>query len=366
MLSLAYPWVLLLLPLAWLVRRFIPPAPPRLQTALSVPFFNRIAALSKVGLSSPQVKKYKLILVYVIWILLVFAASGPQWVGAPVHLPKSGRNIMLIVDLSGSMQVPDLTLQGTPSTRLDVVKSVAEQFIHDRVGDRLGLVLFGARAYLQTPLTFDRQTVSDMLNDATLGLAGDQTAIGDAVGLAVKSLLQVPKSSRVIVLLTDGGNNAGTLLPLQAARLATQAGIKIYTIGIGADSLVVQSTLGPKVINPSSDLDQNTLKQMADMTGGLFFRAKDTSQLKAAYATLDRVEPVASGAGIFRPTKTFFQWPLSMAFLLALSLWASKLSIFAQFLPRMSFSMARTIFTLNVRKIFGLEKKLIEKKRGAL
>ena len=205
-------------------------------------------------------------------------------------------------------------------TRLDVVKSVAKQFIASRTGDRLGLVLFGAQAYLQTPLTFDRHTVKMMLDDASVGLAGDQTAIGDGVALAVKRLLQVPEKSRVIVLLTDGGNNAGVLNPIQAAQLAAQAGIKIYTIGIGAERLVVQGLLGPQVINPSSDLDQATLKQMAQMTGGTFFRAKDTKALEQAYETLNQVEPVAGAAATFRPTQMLYPWPLALALLLTMVL----------------------------------------------
>lgn len=320
MLSLATPWLLLALPLPWFLRRFVKPAAPKNTAFLRVPFFTRLASLQTETSHSGTLKNYKHYVAYLIWVLLVWAASGPQWIGEPIPLPQSGRNIMLVVDLSGSMRLPDFSQRDKTVTRLDVVKTVGRQFIASRTGDRLGLVLFGSRAYLQTPLTFDRKTVANRLDDASIGLAGDSTAIGDAVGIAVKRLMQVPKRSRVIVLLTDGGNNSGALVPLQAATLAKQAGIKIYTVGLGADHLMVQTLLGPREINPSSDLDQETLQKMADMTGGLYFRAKDTAGLEQAYRTLDQVEPVVSGAAIFRPTQDLFYWPLSLAFILGLLL----------------------------------------------
>lgn len=321
MIGLATPWLLCALPLPWLVRRFIKPAQQRQLAALKVPFYQRIATLqAEQHRHTALVTRYKYYLAYTVWALLVLAASGPEWIGAPVQMPQNGRNIMLVVDLSGSMQLPDYVLNDKPISRLAVVKSVAKQFIASRTGDRLGLVLFGAQAYLQTPLTFDRHTVEMMLDDASIGLAGDQTAIGDGVALAVKRLLQVPEKSRVIVLLTDGGNNAGVLNPMQAAQLAQQAGIKIYTIGIGAERLVVQSMFGPQVINPSSDLDQATLKKMSQMTRGTFFRAKDTQALEQAYETLNQVEPVAGDATTFRPTQMLYMWPLVLALLWSLVL----------------------------------------------
>lgn len=200
------------------------------------------------------------------------------------------------------------------------MKQVANNFIDNRAGDRVGLIVFGSNAYLQTPLTFDRQTVQDMLNDATIGLAGSQTAIGDALGLAIKRLMQYPAQSRAIVLLTDGGNNAGAVTPLAAAKLAQQEGIKIYTIGIGAEQMMVPGLFGPQMVNPSSDLDIETLQQIASMTGGVFFRAKGGSDLKNIYTSIDKLEPTKGDQQQLRPIKPLYPWPLSLALFLSMLL----------------------------------------------
>lgn len=318
MFEFAWPWMFLLLPLPWLVRYFMRPAKQQSTMALHVPFYQDIAHLkqSQVINNKPlNVRKY---LAYLAWLLLVVAAAGPQWLGDPIAMPRSGRNIMLALDLSGSMQIPDMQLNGKASNRLRVVKSVARQFINKREGDRLGLILFGTRAYLQTPLTFDRKTVEDMLNDASIGLAGPQTAIGDAIGLAVKRLSKVPEKSRVLVLLTDGANNAGVLKPLQAAKLAANSHIKIYTIGIGSNRLVVQGLFGPQVINPSNDLDEHALRKIAKLTGGQFFRAKDTKALISVYGTIDKLEPISSDESVFRPISLYYYWPLLASLLISI------------------------------------------------
>lgn len=180
--------------------------------------------------------KTLLLIPVLVWVLLVIALSGPRWVGEPKPVVREGYNIMMVLDLSGSMEITDMLLHGRPVSRLLVVKRAAEQFVEDRVGDRIGLILFGTRAYLQTPLTYDRHSVLMRIDDATAGLAGKTTSIGDAVGLAVKRLQDVPSKGRVIILLTDGANNSGVLAPLKAAELAKQDGIKIYTIGLGSEA----------------------------------------------------------------------------------------------------------------------------------
>lgn len=321
MLTLASPWFLLLLPLPFFVWRFMPAAKIQQNQALKVPFFSamqQIAGQKQQG----SVKKNHTVLLSIIWCLLVLAVAGPQWVGKPQPIQREGRNIMLAVDLSGSMQVMDMRLQGRPIDRLSIVKLAAQEFISKRQGDRLGLILFGDRAYLQTPLTYDRQTVLNMLHDATIGLAGQRTSIGDAIGLAIKRLQQVPKKSRVLILLTDGANNAGVLEPLQAGKMAKEDDIKIYTIGLGAEHMVTQSFFGQRMINPSSDLDETSLKEIAKLTGGQYFRATDTQQLAKIYATIDKLEPVKSDSAIFRPIKDYFYWPLGIAALLFLMLLA--------------------------------------------
>ncbi len=325
MIHLAAPWALLLLPLPWIIHGFVKPAVPRLGTALKVPFFPFIKHLSSTNHHAKSPWNIKKILAFIIWGLLVLALAGPEWLGKPVSLNKTGRNIMLLVDLSGSMEIPDMTWKGKHVDRLDVIKKVAGEFIDHRMGDRLGLVLFGTRAYLQTPLTFDRKTVQAMLQDASVGLAGPQTAIGDAIGLAVKRLDEVPKGSRVMVLLTDGVSNTGIMSPMQAAKIATQSGIKIYTIGMGSNHLVVPGLFGPQTIDPSQDLDIKTLQSIAKITGGSFFRAKDTRALQSAYKNIDKMEPVTGGKSIFQPIRVLYQWPLGLAFLFSLCLAALRL-----------------------------------------
>lgn len=316
MFTFAWPWVFILLPLPWLLYYFIKPAQQSITSALRIPFYTMVHKLLQQR-GSLQISWRKW-LAFLAWLCLLLAAAGPQWLGEPIALARSGRNIMLAVDLSGSMELSDMKIAGAPVDRLVVVKTVAEQFIRQRAGDRLGLILFGTKAYLQTPLTFDHKTVAAMLDDATIALAGEQTAIGDAIGLAVKHLQDVPAENRVLVLLTDGANNAGVLTPLQAAKIAARHGIKIYTVGLGANQMVVQSFLGPQVVNPSWDLDEDTLTEIAQMTGGLFFRAMDPQQLAEVYQSINELEPVAGDHAVFRPITAYYYWPLALALLISL------------------------------------------------
>jgi Ca-activated chloride channel family protein len=233
---------------------------------------------------------------------------------------------MLAVDLSGSMQTQDFSLNGQQVTRLDAIKAIAGEFIKLRVGDRIGLILFGTQAYVQTPLTFDRTTVNTLLQESAIGLAGDQTAIGDAIGLATKRLRENPQGNKVLILLTDGASNAGEVEPLKAAELAAKEGLTIYTIGIGADEMEVESAFGTQRVNPSSDLDEKTLKGIADATHGRYFRAHDTAQLDDVYAAVDKLQPVNQEKQSFRPRQALFYWPLSLAALLSALLLLIKAS----------------------------------------
>lgn len=329
MFQIATPWLLLLIPLPFLVRWLLPTAKNKRSQALKVPFFNRIQKLQHSNATKKtRTFSVNLLLPFFIWCLLCFALSGPQWLGKPLTFPQSGRDIMLALDLSGSMQTPDMELNGHYFDRLAVVKIAARKFIKARTGDKLGLVLFGTRAYLQTPLTFDQKTILEMLNDATIGLAGTQTAIGDAVGLALKQLEKAPGNSKVIVLLTDGGNNAGAVSPLDAAAMAKKLGIKIYTIGIGAKQMVVQGLFGPQVIHPTSALDEETLKKMAKMTNGLFFRADSGDELQQVYAEINKLVPVISAKHIFRPIKPLYPWPLGLALILSMLITLQKIKLF--------------------------------------
>lgn len=320
MMHMAYPWVFLALPLPWLLRWLLPKVASQAQAALNIPFYQQMQEAMQglhLGVAHGR-QQLKLTLFIIIWCLTVLAGSGLQWLGKPVQLPQSGRDIMLAIDLSGSMQTPDMKIDGKYLSRITVVKKVARQFIAKRDGDRLGLILFGSRAYLQTPLTFDRKTVEQMLADASVGIAGSQTAIGDGIGLAIKRLMKYPKDSRALVLMTDGGNNAGVVLPLDAAKKAAELGIKIYTIGLGAKRMVVNSFLGPQVVNPSSDLDVGSLKKIAKLTGGQFFRAESGNALQAIYQELNRLEPVQADKVTLRPVMPLYPYPLGLALFLLL------------------------------------------------
>ena len=270
-----------------------------------------------------QSRLLNLVLLSLIWLLLVSAAARPQWLGEAVTLPSSGRDLLLAVDISGSMKTADMVVENQQIPRVLVVKYVVSDFIQRRTSDRIGLILFGTQAYLQAPLTFDKPSVEQLLQEAQLGFAGEKTAIGDAVGLAIKRLRDRPDSQRVLILLTDGANTAGEVSPRQAADLAKQAGIKIYTIGMGANEMTINqgffSNFG-RTINPSADLDEDTLQYMADTTGGRFFRATNPEQLQEIYALLDQLEPIEQEGEVLRPVSSLFFWPLAVAFFLSLGL----------------------------------------------
>ncbi len=314
MIDFAWPWLFLFLPLPLAARAWLPAAPPR-EAALRVPFLDDFPSPDAPRRQGSG--RARLWLAALAWLLLVGAAARPQWVGEAVEIPASGRDLMLAVDLSGSMRMEDFTLHGQTVDRLTATKAVAGQFIERRKGDRLGLILFGEQAYLQTPLTFDHATLSTLLDEAVIGLAGEKTAIGDAIGVAVKRLRGEAAESRVLILLTDGANTAGAVEPLKAAELAADAGLKIYTIGIGADELLIPSFFGSRRINPSAELDEKALQGIAERTGGRYFRARDTAELEKIYSLLDRLEPVAGEGELFRPVAALFAWPLAGALLLA-------------------------------------------------
>lgn len=311
MLTLVWPWMLMLIPLPWLYRRW--------RKALSgqgaALFAPGYAGIGDGQASGSGFKKQPLhwLLLSLLWLSLVLAASRPQWVGEAVALPASGRDLLLAVDISGSMEEADMPVNDQLVDRLSVVKTVVGEFVQRRQGDRLGLILFGTNAYLQSPLTFDRKTVETLLNEALIGFAGEQTAIGDAIGLAVKRLKERPAKARVLILLTDGANTSGEVDPFKAAQLAAAYEVKIHTIGIGADEILRRTLFGVRRINPSVDLDEDTLREIAESTGGQYFRARNPEELVQIYANLDRLEPIAQEDEIIRPSKALFHWPLAVA-----------------------------------------------------
>jgi Ca-activated chloride channel family protein len=313
--TIAWPWLLALAPLPWLLRWWLPAAKSAELQALRVPWFSMVAGSGK---GRWMRRPWLALIATLVWLLLVMAAARPQWVGEIESLPVTGRDLLLAVDISGSMDTQDMILEQTAVNRLKVVKKVAGEFIQRRRGDRVGLILFGSRAYLQTPLTFDTETTATLLQESEIGLAGRETAIGDAIGLAVKRLRDDAASDRVLVLLTDGANTSGEVQPLQAAEFAARDGLTVYTVGVGADEMMVQDFFGSRVVNPSADLDEDTLRSIAEQTGGRYFRARDAKGLEKIYEILDELEPVESDVEIIRPVDELFYWPLGAAYLLAL------------------------------------------------
>jgi Ca-activated chloride channel family protein len=317
MLELIWPWALALAPLPLLYRWLRKPSEVRMR-ALRAPLLANAAGTSSSAATSAWRKSLLLLILGLIWLCTLLAIARPVWIGEPVSLPTSGRDILLAVDISGSMEREDMQLSGQTVNRLMAVKAVVGKFVTEREGDRLGLILFGEKAYLQTPLTFDRKTMQTLLNEAQLGFAGNGTAIGDAIGLSIKRLQQRPENHRVVILLTDGANNAGELEPLKAAELASRAKVKIYTIGIGAETQEAWGLFGKRVTNPSADLDEKTLSAIADATGGQYFRARNPEELVAIYEQLNRLEPIEQSAETIRPIAALYHWPLTLGFILSL------------------------------------------------
>ncbi|TXR35255.1 VWA domain-containing protein [Ectopseudomonas mendocina] len=312
MFEFAWPWVFLLAPLPWLLRLLLPPADSG-DAALRVSFLDELQALSgrRARAALPSWRQQAPLAL--LWFLLLCAAARPQWVGEPLPLPASGRDLLLAVDVSGSMDYADMQWDDEPISRLELVKRLLGDFIEGRRGDRVGLILFGSQAYLQAPLTFDRHTVRTWLDEAMIGIAGKNTVIGDAIGLAVKRLRQRPAQSRVLVLITDGANNGGEIDPMVAAQLAADEGVRIYTIGIGADPQ--QSGAFGSFGFSALDLDETSLRAISDTTGGEYFRARNQAELQQIELTLDRLEPVAQQPTLARPAQALYAWPLALALL---------------------------------------------------
>lgn len=319
MFELYWPAAFLLLPLPWLLRWLLPPA-GRPASALQVSFLRRLNQL-ETGTTSQQSSRPRWPLL-LIWLLLVCAVTRPQLLGAPLAPSVSGRDMMIAVDLSASMEIRDMQSEDRVVDRLTLVKHWLGAFIERRHGDRIGLILFGSKAYVQAPLTYDLDSVTQWLNESFIGLTGRDTAIGDAIGLSIKRLIQQPASSRVLLLITDGANTAGEIAPIQAAQLAADQGIRIFTIGVGADNMQQEGLQGllNGDVDPSIDLDETTLREVADLTGGSYFRARDSASLEAIYAQLDELEPSLRSGRPSHESIPLYPWPLASAWLISLGL----------------------------------------------
>ncbi len=257
--------------------------------------------------------------------LMIIALARPQWGTQQIDISTEGVNIVLSVDLSGSMAALDFKLKGKIVNRLEAVKSVVSEFISKRASDRIALVVFGTNAYTQLPLTRDYNTIASILERLQIGAAGDNTAIGDAIGISLKRLEDVKSKSNIIILLTDGQSNTGELSPENAADIAVQKKVKIYTIGVGtrgeAPFLVRHPVLGERYVYQKVDMDEKTLKTIADKTGGLYFRAEDSEGLKKIYDTIDKLEKTEAKVKSFAEYKELYPWFLLPAFVI-LGLWS--------------------------------------------
>lgn len=301
-------WVFWLLPLPLLVL-FLVPAVKKRRNALASPFFDRLVKASGqkphrgVGIARRQVTA--LIVLLLVWVLVLAALASPQLVGEPEKKIKTARNMMIAIDISGSMTTADWQLEGKRATRWEAVKSVMDNFIQRREGDRLGLLFFGSQAYLQTPFTQDLQMVKNMLDEVEVGMAGQKTAMGNAIGRSIKLFEADSTDKRVLILLTDGVDSGSEINPVQAARTAAIDSIIIYTIGIG---------------DPDAglfDLDERTLKIIAKESGGKYFRAIDSEALEEVYSTIEQLEPIEYEDESYRPVELLYYWPLAGAFILA-------------------------------------------------
>lgn len=320
----AYPYAFLLLLLPFLWRVLLPAVKGLHGDALRVPFFKDIEkiAIKSGELWNRESNNYstgKLWVLYLAWGLLTIAAARPQWAGEPIRLNNSSRDVLMVLDISNSMREPDFAINRQRIDRLTAVKATAQEFIDQRREDRIGLVLFGTNAYLQAPLTFDKKSVSEILWQTDAGMAGQSTAIGDALGLALKSLRENGEpDKKIIILLTDGENNDGSLTLPQAIKLAQDEGVKIYTIGVGSDNAFMSSFFGIQM--GGQGLDEAGLKEIAAKTKGRYFRAKDTAGLQKIYQAIDKLEPTKNEDQFIREVKDLYYIPLLGAFILAAGL----------------------------------------------
>ena len=315
-------WVFLLLPIPILVRLLMSPSDTA-GLALAVPLFSQLQF--ETGTTTDSKHRLSMLCITAFWICLIVAASRPFWLSEPVSRSESGRDLMLAVDISGSMSEADMLIDALPASRIDALKLVVGRFIDRRKGDRLGLILFGTNAYTFVPLTFDLETLNELLQDVSTGLAGRRTAIGDAIGLAVKSMREQLAEHKVLILITDGSNTAGFGDPILAARAARQEGMTIYTIGVGSDEEALSQIYGLQSIPTGTALNENILRQISSVTNGQYFRATDSRSLEQIYAALDRLEPVEHKLQSYRPREELFYIPLLCGILIMMFYLASTI-----------------------------------------
>ena len=318
MLELAYPWALLALPLPLLAWWLLPPQRERVS-ALRIPFFEQIVAAAgseaRAGAVVMRRRWLQMVMAVIVWSLLILGLAKPEWVGEPIVRTEAARDIMLAIDLSGSMDYRDFPGEdGEPVTRFDAVQRVVDRFVAARESDRIGLIVFGTKAYLQLPFTRDLDTARALVELMEVGMAGPQTALGDSIGLAIRSFESSEVDDRLLILLTDGNDTASTMTPINAADIAKLNGVAIYTIGIGN----VQATGEDRV-------DFEVLDAIAIRTGGEFFNAEDEAALDAVYRRIDATAAAEVRTQSWRPRESLVHWPAGIAMLLALFAYAALL-----------------------------------------
>lgn len=320
MLEWQWPWLLILLPLPLLLRRSLP-GWRREPTAIKVPFYESLSSVKQTQPLSRITLDAAILLL--LWVLLIAAACRPIWYGEPINVTTSGRDLMIALDISDSMKIEDMEFEERYITRIEAIKKVAGEFVAARTGDRMGLILFGQRSYTMAPLTFDRESVIVQLQEALPGFAGSSTAIGDAMGNAITLLRDRPSESRVLVLMTDGSNTYGSE-PEAATRVATEADIRIHTIGVGGTRLHTVFADGRQMeVDPTRDLDEDALRTIASSTGGQYVRAHDPTEMASIYNYINELEPVPE-TKLLRPQRSLFHWPLAAAIVCGLLLlWRS-------------------------------------------
>ena len=316
MFEFEYPWLLLSLPLPILVW-LIAPSYKESRPAIRTPFFEQLAEMSGQqptrGAVTPRRTIVQKLLLPAVWLLLIAAIARPVWVGAPITKTESGRDLLLAVDLSGSMEAQDFRdPMGERMRRLDAARQVLDDFISRREGDRIGLIFFGTAAFLQTPFTLDHQICRALLDEAQVRMAGPRTMIGDAIGLAIQLFEQSDVDERVLILLTDGNDTGSKVPPGKAAEIAAERGVRIHAVAIGDPTTVGEN-----------QIDEEALHQIANTTGGRFFRAGDREQLDSIYTVLDEIEPVEAETISFRPKRQLFSWPLGAVIVVMLGFYST-------------------------------------------
>ncbi|MGI9530304.1 VWA domain-containing protein [Lutimonas sp.] len=309
--EIAYPWVFLLVLLPLFIYWLAPPF--RIKSAsLQVPNLQRATSITGVKPRNAAMinKKNRFVsfLMFIIWVLLLMALSSPRLVGEPELKIKTSRNFLIVADISFSMANSDWLIDGKRATRWEAVKNVMHDFIEKRTGDRMGLIFFGSSAYIQAPFTSDLKTVEQLLDEADVGMAGQMTNIGKAIVKGIHMFDQDTIKTKVMLVLTDGVDSGTEILPLDAADLAKKDSVHIYTIGIGDPE------------NGGSDLDEETLKTISEVTDARYFRAIDSDQLGEIYDELDSLEPIEYEEETFKPTTLLYYYPLGMAIALVLLL----------------------------------------------